>query len=237
MKAVGYRMSLPISDPNALLDVDLPKPVPTGRDPPGQSRRGVGQSGRYQSAPPRDPPPGEVRVLGCDAAGMVSRRGPDATLFKPGDAVFYAGAHRTARAPTPNSIWSTNASSAGNQHARLGRSGGPAAHRRHRVGDAVRSARRAPPGAGRRPRDPHHRRGRRRRFHRDPAGAALTDLTVIATASRPETREWVRELGAASCHRPCPAAGRRGRRARPRRARRSCSPPPAPTSISTRSSS
>jgi hypothetical protein len=38
------------------------------------------------------PPKGEVRVLGFDAAGIVSAIGSAVTLFKPGDEVFYAGA-------------------------------------------------------------------------------------------------------------------------------------------------
>ncbi len=34
---------------------------------------------------------GEWKVLGWDASGVVRAVGPDATLFKPGDEVFYAG--------------------------------------------------------------------------------------------------------------------------------------------------
>jgi NADPH2:quinone reductase len=39
----------------------------------------------------RDDPKGEPRVLGYDAAGVVAEAGPEARLFRPGDAVFYAG--------------------------------------------------------------------------------------------------------------------------------------------------
>ncbi len=37
------------------------------------------------------PPEGETKILGYDAAGVVDAVGPDVTLFKPGDEVFYAG--------------------------------------------------------------------------------------------------------------------------------------------------
>jgi NADPH2:quinone reductase len=37
------------------------------------------------------PPEGETKILGYDAAGIVDAVGPDVTLFKAGDEVFYAG--------------------------------------------------------------------------------------------------------------------------------------------------
>jgi NADPH2:quinone reductase len=38
-----------------------------------------------------EPPEGQVKILGYDAAGIVDAVGPEVTLFKPGDEVFYAG--------------------------------------------------------------------------------------------------------------------------------------------------
>jgi zinc-binding alcohol dehydrogenase family protein len=38
-----------------------------------------------------NPPVGEWKVLGWDAAGVVRAVGPDVSLFKPGDSVWYAG--------------------------------------------------------------------------------------------------------------------------------------------------
>jgi len=69
-------------------DVELPKPAPSGRDllvkveavsvnPVDTKQRKTKTSGSH--------------VLGWDVAGTVESIGKDVTLFKPGDAVYYAG--------------------------------------------------------------------------------------------------------------------------------------------------
>jgi NADPH:quinone reductase len=40
---------------------------------------------------PKDKVESPARIIGYDASGVVEAVGPDATLFKPGDAVYYAG--------------------------------------------------------------------------------------------------------------------------------------------------
>jgi NADPH2:quinone reductase len=91
MRAIGYQESLPIEAPSALVDIDLPKPQPLGRDLLVQvhavSVNPVDAKVRLRAKPEA----GGWKVLGYDAAGIVVATGPDATLFKPGDAVFYAG--------------------------------------------------------------------------------------------------------------------------------------------------
>ena len=91
MKAVAYRHSLPIEDPQSLLDVDLPAPVAQGRDllvkVEAISVNPVDTKIRM-----RADPQGADKVLGWDAAGTVVAVGADVSLFKPGDAVYYAGA-------------------------------------------------------------------------------------------------------------------------------------------------
>lgn len=94
MKAVGFYHYLPIDDPDSLLDVEVEAPKPTARDllvevkavsvnPVDTKRRAAGTR-----------PDTELKILGWDAAGIVSAVGPQAQLFKPGDKVYYAGSNR-----------------------------------------------------------------------------------------------------------------------------------------------
>ena len=91
MKAVAYRHSLPIDDPQSLLDVELPDPVVQGRDLLVKVEA-VSVNPVDTKIRKRVDPQGADKVLGWDAAGTVVAVGADVTLFKPGDAVYYAGA-------------------------------------------------------------------------------------------------------------------------------------------------
>jgi NADPH:quinone reductase-like Zn-dependent oxidoreductase len=91
MKAVGYRKSLAIDAADALIDFETAKLEPRGRDirvaVKAISANPVDYKVRKRAAPPE----GETKILGYDAAGVVDAVGPDVTLFKTGDEVFYAG--------------------------------------------------------------------------------------------------------------------------------------------------
>lgn len=91
MKAIGYSKSLPITDSAALIDIELPQPVASGRDLLVKIKaiavNPVDTKVRLRAAP-KD---GEYKVLGWDAVGEVVAVGEAVTLFKPGDAVYYAG--------------------------------------------------------------------------------------------------------------------------------------------------
>jgi len=91
MKAVAYRRSLPVSDPQSLLDVELPDPVAQGRDLLVKVEA-VSVNPVDTKIRKRVDPQGADKVLGWDAAGTVVAVGADVTLFKPGDTVYYAGA-------------------------------------------------------------------------------------------------------------------------------------------------
>jgi len=93
MKVIGFHQPLPISDPESFLDLNAEKPLPAARDllveiravginPVDAKIRGGGGPGS---------PTGDLKILGWDAAGVVRAMGSEVTLFAPGDEVFYAG--------------------------------------------------------------------------------------------------------------------------------------------------
>ena len=92
MKAVGYTQSLPVTEPGALVDFTASKPSPGPRDllvaVRAVSVNPVDTKVRMRARPAAGEPP---KVLGYDAAGTVEAVGPEVTLFRPGDEVFYAG--------------------------------------------------------------------------------------------------------------------------------------------------
>ncbi len=91
MKAVALTRYLPIDDPQSLVDVELPKPAPGERD---LLVRIEAVSVNPVDTKVRSPKPqveAQPKVLGYDAAGIVEAVGSAVTSFKPGDAVYYAG--------------------------------------------------------------------------------------------------------------------------------------------------
>jgi len=90
MKAVGYRKSLPIEDPAALEDIEVEDPVPGPRDllvaVEAVSVNPVDYKVRLRAEPESG-----YKILGFDAAGTVRAVGEDVRRFAPGDKVFYAG--------------------------------------------------------------------------------------------------------------------------------------------------
>jgi NADPH2:quinone reductase len=91
MKAVGYQKSLPIEDKDALVDFETAKPEAKGRDIRVAVKAISANPVDYKVRKRAAPPAGEHKTLGFDAAGVVDAVGPDVTLFRPGDEVFYAG--------------------------------------------------------------------------------------------------------------------------------------------------
>jgi zinc-binding alcohol dehydrogenase family protein len=91
MPAVAYRKSLPVDEPDSLLDVELPVPEPGPRDLLVQVEAIAVNPVDYKIRQSADPG-GELRVLGWDAAGTVAAVGGHVELFQAGDEVYYSGA-------------------------------------------------------------------------------------------------------------------------------------------------
>jgi NADPH2:quinone reductase len=91
MKAVALTRYLPIDDPQSLLDVELPTPVPGAHD---LLVRVEAVSVNPVDTKVRSPKPqveAQPKVLGYDAAGVVEAAGASVDGFQPGDRVYYAG--------------------------------------------------------------------------------------------------------------------------------------------------
>jgi zinc-binding alcohol dehydrogenase family protein len=91
MKAIGYSKSLPINDPDSLLDIELPQPVASGHDLLVKVRAIAVNPVDYKIRQNVAPEAGEFKVIGWDAVGEVVACGETVTQFKPGDQVYYAG--------------------------------------------------------------------------------------------------------------------------------------------------
>ena len=196
MRAIAYQAALPIADPLSLQDVELPVPQPGPHDllvdvraiavNPVDTKVRAGVSADA----------GQWKVLGWDAVGTVRAVGSAVSLFKVGDRVWYAGAiHRAganaeqhlvderiaALAPASLSDAEAAAMPLTTLAAwemlfdRLGVARGEASQGRSLliIGAAG--------GVG---------------SVLTQLARQLTGLTVIGTASRPETSQWVRDLGA-----------------------------------------
>lgn len=90
MKAVGFRQGGPLEREDSLIDIEVVDPSPGPRDLLVRVRavsvNPVDTKVRGGAKPAEEP-----MVLGYDAAGVVEAIGSDVTLFAPGDEVFYAG--------------------------------------------------------------------------------------------------------------------------------------------------
>lgn len=91
MKAVALTRYLPIDDPQSLFDVELPTPTPGAHDllvrVEAVSVNPVDT--KLRSPKPQIEP--QPKVLGYDAAGVVEAAGDAVDGFRPGDRVYYAG--------------------------------------------------------------------------------------------------------------------------------------------------
>ncbi|WP_339673401.1 zinc-binding alcohol dehydrogenase family protein [Dasania marina] len=91
MKAVAYTKSLAITNPESLVDIELPQPVASGRDLLIKVQAIAVNPADYKVRLNMPPAEGEHKVIGWDAVGIVQATGDAVSQFKTGDKVFYAG--------------------------------------------------------------------------------------------------------------------------------------------------
>lgn len=91
MKAVGLYRYLHIENPESLIDVEIEKPVPAGKDLLIKVKAISVNPVDTKVRAPKEKTEAVPRILGWDIAGIVEQTGPDCTLFQPGDEVYYAG--------------------------------------------------------------------------------------------------------------------------------------------------
>jgi zinc-binding alcohol dehydrogenase family protein len=195
MRAVGYRHSLPIDQAEALIDLELEKPAPLARDLLVQVKAISVNPVDYKVRKRVDPQGGEPKILGYDATGVVSAVGSDVTLFRPGDEVWYAGS--IVRPGTNSEFHLVDERIVGRKPKTLSFAQAAALPLTsitawEMLFDRFGVAR-------------HGGEGRSLLIIGGAGGVGsiaiqlarrLTRLSVIATASRPETQSWCRELGA-----------------------------------------
>ncbi|MGQ1890998.1 zinc-binding alcohol dehydrogenase family protein [Thermophagus sp. OGC60D27] len=91
MKAIGYKQNLPIEDVKSLQDIEIETPKATGRDILVEIKAISVNPVDYKVRSGRPVEGDDWKVIGWDAAGIVKEVGEKVTLFNAGDEVWYAG--------------------------------------------------------------------------------------------------------------------------------------------------
>ncbi|AZD77319.1 zinc-binding alcohol dehydrogenase family protein [Pseudomonas chlororaphis] len=196
MKAIAYYASLPINDPLSLQDIELPEPVAGPRDLLVEVKAISVNPVDTKVRQNVQPEGGAAKVLGWDVAGVVKAVGSDVSLFKAGDKVFYAGS--IARAGGNSELHVVDERIVGHMPKSLGFAEAAALpltaitawellFERLQIAEGQADRQQsllivgAAGGVG---------------SILTQLASQLTGLKVIGTASRAETQDWVRELGA-----------------------------------------
>ena len=213
MKAVTYFKPLPIDHDDSLIDVTLERPTPGSRDLLVEVRaisvNPVDAKIRAGGGP--GAPGGPEKILGWDAAGVVAAVGSGVTLFAPGDEVYYAGAIDRSGSYAESQL--VDERIVGRKPASIGFSEAAALPLTRITAwellfDRLKIRIGKPADAG-------------SLLVLGGAGGVgsiatqvarrMTGLTVIATASRPETQAWSPARWCPPCDRPSPADRRAGK--------------------------
>lgn len=193
IRAVAQTAVLPVEDEESLVDTTIPAPSVGARDllveVHAVSVNPVDTKLRRGAEPLKSP-----RVLGYDAAGVVVEVGSEVTMFQPGEAVYYAGAierqgsnaelqavDERLVARTPRMLSLTEAAAI----PLTALTAWESLFDKLRLDERSEGTLLVVGGAG-----------GVGSMAVQLAKALLPGVRVIATASRPESQSWVRELGA-----------------------------------------
>jgi zinc-binding alcohol dehydrogenase family protein len=91
MKAIAVDPSQSTQNPDCFIEIDLEKPQPGARDLLVRVKAIAVNPVDYKVRASLNDKQSPPRILGWDAAGIVEQVGANVSLFKPGDEVFYAG--------------------------------------------------------------------------------------------------------------------------------------------------
>lgn len=91
IKAIGYQDNLAIDNEQSLQDITLDELTATGHDILVEVKAISVNPVDYKIRQSRPAPEGEYAVIGWDAAGIVTAVGDEVSLFSVGDKVYYAG--------------------------------------------------------------------------------------------------------------------------------------------------
>lgn len=199
MKAIGYLESLNIDHRDSLVDVDLPVPVPTAKDllvkVDAISVNPVDTKIRA-NVPAQN---SEYKVLGWDAVGEVIEVGDQTHVYKKGDKVWYAG--DLTRPGTNSEYHLVDERIVGHKPRSLSNAEAAALPL-----TAITAWELLFDRLGLQQANSQESKGNERILVIGAAGgvgsiliqlaAQLTNATVIGTASRPESQQWVTDLGA-----------------------------------------
>jgi len=195
MRAVGYKESLPAEDPNSLLDITVDDPTPGEKDllvkVKAVAVNPVDTKIRMRMAPESG-----HKIIGWDAVGEVVSTGDKVTGFQTGDRVWYAG--DLTRPGCNAQLQTVDYRIVGNAPANLDDTQAAALPLTSITAWEILFDRLQLDKPS-----PHNKRTLLVIGGAGGVGsiliqlaAQLTDVTIIATASRAESQQWVKALGA-----------------------------------------
>ncbi|WP_136443958.1 zinc-binding alcohol dehydrogenase family protein [Pacificoceanicola onchidii] len=195
MKALGYSEQGPVTVAGSVVEFTAADPQPGPNDLLVEVRGVSVNPVDFKVRANRPPPEGDPKILGWDAAGVVKAVGSDVTLFKVGDEVMYAG--EFTRDGSNAELQCVDERLVGRKPSTLGFADAAALPLTSITAwEMLFESLRVDEGGG---------EGEALLIIGGAGGVgsiliqlakALTKLTVVATASRPDTIDWVTKMGA-----------------------------------------